>query len=522
MMFDDYDVDYDDDDIDDEFLYDAGSDDDEYFMTRNGELVYAGDVYEDYYEYANHFAKSSHYSKNDYYKMEEAKNELETNNKLLVGDRMARFLNNPKHSDVTLKVGRTVYHAHKIILCSWSEVFRKMFIDPLWSSPRKGETNRPGPQQQVLVEPDECVKVFKDFLKFMYTETVELSAERVYPILTLADKYMVQDLRDACEDFLLEEVAHISGEEALKLYAEAERLGLERVQDQSIKVLEANIGYLPESCIQSMNADLLIRLLQSSKLLVEDEHAVCELAVQWLSVEGEQAERKVHAVEILSLIRFPHMPSKKLKSILDSSLPQDMENAYNSKLTEMIYKAFEWRALVAEEAHTAMEDDFVEPRIYLNQAFSLHNKGFSSMTQSDGEKFRKLTLYTEEQDDYYHSKLTFRASSATDKNIYKFGKSSWEVSAYSSKECDAWNINYTIRTSQELGQPYRVAVLTRLTDEGQDPIVTIHDGNTKEKFTLSVSSALLKLNEMPIKVWTKMAIFIGRKKSDPNAHIHVD
>ena len=62
-----------------------------------------------------------------------------------------------------------------------------MFIDPLWSSPRKGETNRPGPQQQVLVEPDECVKVFKDFLKFMYTETVELSAEIVYPILTLAD-----------------------------------------------------------------------------------------------------------------------------------------------------------------------------------------------------------------------------------------------------------------------------------------------------------------------------------------------
>ena len=37
------------------------------------------------------------------------------------------MINNPEHSDVEFCVGRTTYHAHRFVLCSSSDFFRRLF-----------------------------------------------------------------------------------------------------------------------------------------------------------------------------------------------------------------------------------------------------------------------------------------------------------------------------------------------------------------------------------------------------------
>ncbi|XP_022092468.1 BTB/POZ domain-containing protein 17-like [Acanthaster planci] len=524
-MFDDYD-DYVDDD--DEFLYEAGSDDDEYFMNRDGDLIFPGDCYDAGLERFHILvvpSASGDPLKSESSKRDEAKKELLAKNKGLVADKLSRFMNDPKYSDVTLQVGPHHFHAHKIVLCSWSEVFLKMFTDPSWTSPHRGESNGPGPEFQVLVEPDDCVDVFSVFLKFMYSETVVLNLESVFPVLTLADKYMVQELRDACEDFLLERVANISGEEAVKAYKDAERLSLARVQEQCLRILEANISYLRESCVQSMPAELLLRLVASPDLVVEDEKDVYNMALQWMNAEGQQVTRKEHAEEIFSLIRFPHMPSAKLKDLMDTPLPSFLQADFQAKVAGLVAKAFEWRALAAEEAYTVMEEDFIQPRLYRNQAFSLHwSSSFVSKVTATPDTFRKLILSEEHQDDYYHNKLNFRVASQAEKNVYKYGKGAWEVSAVPTKDADSdlWGVSYVIQTGQHIGNQYRVALVTRLTEEEDmevSPVITVHHGTVEGKFILKVPPPLLNQTEKPTKVWSVIVALV-EAKSEPSLPIN--
>lgn len=50
-------------------------------------------------------------------------------------------------------------------------------------------------QDLELVEDDECLEVFPRFLKFLYGCKITLNSENTLPVLILADKYNVIDLR---------------------------------------------------------------------------------------------------------------------------------------------------------------------------------------------------------------------------------------------------------------------------------------------------------------------------------------
>lgn len=53
-------------------------------------------------------------------------------------------------------------------------------------------------QEVELHEEPECQRAFSAFVEFMYTCNVTLSADTTLPMLVLADKYNVDDLRDVC------------------------------------------------------------------------------------------------------------------------------------------------------------------------------------------------------------------------------------------------------------------------------------------------------------------------------------
>lgn len=101
--------------------------------------------------------------------------------------KIAGLFDSPDLSDIQVVVGHRIYYAHKLILCCASDVFRVMLMNPLWS-----ESNR---DKIVLKEEPECVHVFDQFLKYLYTGQIQLTHGSVLAILMLADKYNVDDLQ---------------------------------------------------------------------------------------------------------------------------------------------------------------------------------------------------------------------------------------------------------------------------------------------------------------------------------------
>jgi speckle-type POZ protein len=97
-------------------------------------------------------------------------------------------------SDVIFKVRGSEFPAHKIILAARSEVFKAMFQHPT----KEKSTNH------VEIEDTEP-EIFKELLRFIYTGrlTAATMAKMAVGLLAVADKYLLTELKAACERHLI-------------------------------------------------------------------------------------------------------------------------------------------------------------------------------------------------------------------------------------------------------------------------------------------------------------------------------
>ncbi|XP_041361900.1 BTB/POZ domain-containing protein 6-like [Gigantopelta aegis] len=93
--------------------------------------------------------------------------------------------------DVTFRVGptREIIQAHKFMLISRSHVFAAMFNGPF------AETG------EVYIT-DVDVNIFNLFLRFLYTDYINVNSDSVMHLLYLAKKYSTGKLEDMCLKFL--------------------------------------------------------------------------------------------------------------------------------------------------------------------------------------------------------------------------------------------------------------------------------------------------------------------------------
>ena len=115
-----------------------------------------------------------------------------------LGSKMAALYANQslcdKISDITFVVGHRKYPLHKIVLCATSPVFQDMCD--------KGDQGTSITKETVRLEDsEECVAVFSDFVKYLYTGNIRLNLDTVDAIITLADKYQVEDLKEIAKKF---------------------------------------------------------------------------------------------------------------------------------------------------------------------------------------------------------------------------------------------------------------------------------------------------------------------------------
>ncbi|XP_071802570.1 BTB/POZ domain-containing protein 17-like isoform X2 [Asterias amurensis] len=232
-----------------------------------------------------------------------------------LGD-MARFFNSGLLSDIKLRVGFECYSAHKLILVRSSEVFERMFSKE-WTDPSKAEVE--------LIEEPECCDVFPAFLKFLYSCHIVLTVENTLPILMLADKYNVGDLRQVCVNFAtksiipklpLKDVFHVWYQYATKCYhhclISSCIAALSPKADDIMSLPEWNLEWL------ALDTEQLIQFLKSSDLTIRNELTLFRALVKWIESPKHperQSKQKEFLKQMISYIRFPMMTSEQLEQL---------------------------------------------------------------------------------------------------------------------------------------------------------------------------------------------------------------
>ncbi|KAK2153064.1 hypothetical protein LSH36_309g02020 [Paralvinella palmiformis] len=246
-------------------------------------------------------------------------------NSLILLHKISQLYQSHDLSDILISVSDKQFHAHKLILSSSSDVFRVMLYNPSWPESR---TN-----QLMLKEEQECVDVFEDFLKYMYTGGIHLTHYTVLPILMLADKYNVCDLRAVCIQYMCEHlVSTTEHNHAISWLQYAQTGGHERLAAHCHQFIMYNFHKII-NCKDffQMSGAILLKYLVSSELVIPDEFTLFKGVSYWLLHQKDMLfpNGSIHndfrnmALEFLSNVRFPMIGPIHL-----SQLKQDPLNEY--------------------------------------------------------------------------------------------------------------------------------------------------------------------------------------------------
>ncbi|KAK1158387.1 BTB/POZ domain-containing protein 17-like isoform X1, partial [Acipenser oxyrinchus oxyrinchus] len=210
---------------------------------------------------------------------------------------LSNLYNKAEFSDVEIVVnGSLRVNAHKLLLISQSSVFSTMLSSERWADSKQKTIN--------LVEDDQCLPHFEDFLKYFYTGSITIDTRNAFPVHCLADKYHVSNLKQSCEQFMLKNVA-APGEfnRAISWRKYSKLANLKKLEEDCDKFIAWNMNTIIQSPDWStIDREHLLALLQRSDLVVESELSLLEAVVIWLGHQPTRIE------EVLQHIRYPLIP----------------------------------------------------------------------------------------------------------------------------------------------------------------------------------------------------------------------
>lgn len=144
---------------------------------------------------------------------------------LLYLDSPARNLTlGDSYSDFKIKVDDQVFGVHKAILASCSRVFDRMFTASFIES----ESNE-------TTIPDVSKKGFQQLLNFIYRGEIEDFEEHSGELLSLAERFELEDLKKLCQAQLLASLTDLNASE---LYQAADLYRCEKLKHEAFKLIK--------------------------------------------------------------------------------------------------------------------------------------------------------------------------------------------------------------------------------------------------------------------------------------------
>ncbi|ESO89187.1 hypothetical protein LOTGIDRAFT_229085 [Lottia gigantea] len=241
--------------------------------------------------------------------------------------RFENLFDSSRLSDVVLCVSGERYRVHKFILVTASEVFCAMLSDQ-WQESKKTEIQ--------LTEDDACKDVFEQFLKYLYTGSIDLAIDTTLPILLLADKYSIKTLQKSCVQYMQRHiVATPDTNRTLSWYQYAKLTSQEELMQECGKFILSNFSVILEaSDWNTLSKNEVIEFLMSSDMIIESEYILWLYVEQWLLSTHNKDNIQENINEILPLIHFSMILPKHLLMIESSNLCQDFNNLFKEKLNQ--------------------------------------------------------------------------------------------------------------------------------------------------------------------------------------------
>lgn len=205
-------------------------------------------------------------------------------NSKIVLKRIAALYADKLLSDLTLDVDGRTYTAHRIILCTASDVFQVMLMNPNFTESSHNKIT--------LQEEPACQVVFPTFLKYLYTGQVTLNHERVLPVMTLADKYNVRDLVNLCLDYMMGHIISASSSNVLISWLHYSlAYDHDTLSRACMNFACWNFDQISKcSDFYSLHVDVLISFLKKDDLIIEDEYSLFLVVCNWITNQVMTAE----------------------------------------------------------------------------------------------------------------------------------------------------------------------------------------------------------------------------------------
>ena len=375
-----------------------------------------------------------------------------------------------------------------------------------------------------LDEFSEMEKYMSDqVVSFLYTGKITFwDTKDAEMVIGTAKKYDLQVLVNLCEDFLLDSLHQDDVDVAMATFEKAQTLQLGRLIKKCKFVFGIHFENLPLPFWRKLSEEVVLEIIQSSFLVVENESIVLDRVMVWVADLDD--EQKMSCLQkMMPKIRFEHMSSRQLL---------DVETSAHGKLVDsikpqVIQNALEARAFIAETIQVCLlkqlnhkkidklsdellkeVDKIPPPRIYWN----FDEPGCKA---ADGQT--EITLQVHE--DKHFQKQSVNAVHKDADHMWKGTQGGKFKLIGGLEEMDTddaeWKMKLELYPSIPLYKPSKYAVAVSIppsTDSLRSrPIISFDVGNLKgvgnQTIRLKLGTGILGENQ-PTEIKIRLAIYI--------------
>ncbi|XP_046571143.1 BTB/POZ domain-containing protein 6-like [Haliotis rubra] len=200
--------------------------------------------------------------------------------------------------DVIFRVGvyREIITAHRFILVSRSSVFLSMFYGPL-------------AEKDEVDIPEIDTLVFHSFLRYLYSNCVELTTDNVSGLLYAAKKYSVKSLSEKCVRFL---DSALNADNACDILEHAHVYSEEGLAEAALRVITVNaLDVFKSSSFKEISRHCLNRIFKSDEVRADEMSVFCAV-LWWAGAECVRQGREITPEskydvlqDSISYVRFP-------------------------------------------------------------------------------------------------------------------------------------------------------------------------------------------------------------------------
>jgi hypothetical protein len=186
-----------------------------------------------------------------------------------ITDVRKQLINSDIMTDVTFLIGQTQFRkrAHKLFLASSSIVFFKMFCGPFEAQTTITISD---------IEPD-C---FRELLNHIYGHDVQLTMENVFDIWYGAEKYMLNELKELCRKYVLE---NTNSSNALAVFYKNQLLDNADINNLCIEEIgESPYEFFEDPSFLELPAEAFSKVMKTNKVNCSSDD-LKQITIKWLN-----------------------------------------------------------------------------------------------------------------------------------------------------------------------------------------------------------------------------------------------